>query len=192
MREELTKIYKFNELSDAAKEKAREWYRNGLEFDNPEHTINDAKKIAALFGLEIEDIYWSGFYSQGDGACFTGRYEYKKGSLKAIKAECPNDTDLHKIVERLQYEQARYFFAITAKISHRGFYYHSGCMDIDLQHCQNKYQDVDKFDTDLFRNFADWIYKRLENEWDYQNSNEAVDESIICNEYEFFSNGETA
>ena len=62
-------------------------------------------------------------------------------------------------------------------------------MSIDIEHRYNNYQDVDKFDTDLFRHFADWIYKRLENEWEYQNSDEAVDESIICNGYEFTKDG---
>ena len=190
MREQVYKIYKFDELTDSAKEKAREWYRKDLDFDGAGDIKDDAKEVASLFGLEIDEIYYSGFYSQGDGACFTGRYEYKKGALKAVKAEYPNDIDLHKIVERLQYEQARYFFAVTAQIDHRGHYYRSGCMSIDIEHCYNRYQNVDKFDTDLFRNFADWIYKRLEMEWDYQNSDEAVDESITCNEYEFYENGD--
>lgn len=191
MRTETTvkEIYTFEELDEQAKEKARDWYRSCNDFFGAEFTIEDAKNVAAMFGLEIDKVYWSGFWSQGDGACFTGRYEYKKGALKAVKSECPNDTELHRIVEQLQYEQARYFFAVTARIEHRGHYYHSGCMSIDIEHRENRYQDVDKFDTDIFRNFADWIYKRLENEWEYQNSDEAVDESIACNGYEFTRDG---
>lgn len=189
MRTATIDIYTFEELDEKGKEKAREWYRSGNDFFGADFIIEDAKNIASMFGLDIDNIYWSGFWSQGDGACFTGRYEYKKGALKTIKAECPNDMELHRIVEQLQYEQARYFFAVTAHIEHRGHYYHSGCLSIDIEHCYNKYQDVGKFDTDLFRNFADWIYKRLEKEWEYQNSVEAVEESMICNGYEFNRDG---
>lgn len=181
MRTITKEIYKFEELTDTAKEKARERYRSGNEF-----IINNAKEIALIFGLEIDKIYYPGFYSQGDGACFEGSYQYKKGALKAVKTECPNDTELHRIVEQLQYEQARYFFAITADIKHRGRYYHSGCMSIYLQHVWCNNQDVGDFNTGLFRNFADWIYKKLEDGWDYQNS----DESIICNGYEFTEDGD--
>ena len=38
---------------------------------------------------------------------------------------------------------------------------------------------------ELLRNFMNWIYKRLENDYEWLNSNEQVDESIISNEYEF-------
>ena len=33
---------------------------------------------------------------------------------------------------------------------------------------------------------------QFENEYEYQNSDEAVDESIRANEYEFYENGEIA
>jgi hypothetical protein len=39
------------------------------------------------------------------------------------------------------------------------------------------------------RDFADWIYRQLESEYDYANSDESVDENILCNEYEFDENG---
>lgn len=42
------------------------------------------------------------------------------------------------------------------------------------------------------RAFADWIYRQLETEYDYQNSDEQVDESIIANEYEFTEEGKPA
>jgi hypothetical protein len=42
---------------------------------------------------------------------------------------------------------------------------------------------------ELARDFMDWIYKQLEKEWDYQNSDEQVEESIRANEYEFLEDG---
>ena len=43
--------------------------------------------------------------------------------------------------------------------------------------------------TQALRLFADWIYSRLESEYDYRMSDENVDESIKCNEYEFTEDG---
>lgn len=40
--------------------------------------------------------------------------------------------------------------------------------------------------------FSRWIYRNLEKEYDYQNSDEAVEEAIIANEYEFTEDGERA
>lgn len=80
-------VFTFEELTEDAKEKAREWWRN-CENENSsfaEYVIDDCKEIASLFGLEIDKIYYSGFYSQGDGACFEGKYGYKKGALKAVQ-----------------------------------------------------------------------------------------------------------
>ena len=67
-------VYTFNELSDTAKESARDWYRSDPFPDWHEFVIDGAKEVGALLGIEIDNIWFSGFSSQGDGACFTGSY----------------------------------------------------------------------------------------------------------------------
>lgn len=42
------------------------------------------------------------------------------------------------------------------------------------------------------KDFARWIYKQLEPDWDYQTSDEAIEESINANEYEFTADGKIA
>src|ERR1700687_4493128 len=50
MREIMTKLYRFDELTDAAKEKARDWYREDvLDYDWYDYIYEDAKTI----GLKI-------------------------------------------------------------------------------------------------------------------------------------------
>ena len=44
-----------------------------------ESTFDDAKAIGALMGMDIDGIYFSGFCSQGDGACFEAGLSYRKG-----------------------------------------------------------------------------------------------------------------
>lgn len=199
-----TKVYQYNELSDDAKQKAREWFRESSIGDDyfTENVYDDAADMADIFGLDIRtrrtgtgnykpNIYYSGFSSQGDGACFEGKYQYKAGALKAIKHAAGQDTELHRIVQALQTAQRRVFYKASASTKHRGHYYHSGCMtvDIELENDNSLLSEIEDDITQALRDFADWIYKQLEKEWEYQDSDEAVEENIIINEYEFTQEG---
>lgn len=196
MREITTKVYTFDELSDDAKEKARDWFRQFVFTDSNdwEFIYGDAKEIAALFGLDIQKIYFTGFASQGDGACFESVYSFRLGGLKAVKKHAPQDVELHSIVEALQDIQRRNFYQITAITAHRGHYYHSGYMTVDIERKDEKdWSDSARDDVkDQLRNFADWVYCQLEAEYNYQMSDEFVDENIRINEYEFTEKGERA
>lgn len=188
-----TTVFNFSELSDAAKESARDWYRRGAEFD-AEHTIDDAKQCASIIGISADQVYFSGFSSQGDGAQFTGSYEYEKGSAKAIRAHAPLDTELHRIADRLADVQKLYFYGISAHVTSHGHYSHEYCTDIDVRvdSATNRDLDDDTIETvkELLRDYMRWIYSNLNNEWDYHNSDKAVDENIGVNEYTFTETGE--
>ena len=114
MRDITTTVYQYHELSDEAKEKARDWFREVSAGDDffSESVFEDAATIADLMGLDIRQthvkrgdgsshwnpvIYWSGFCSQGDGACFEGSYRYKPGSVKAVTDYAPLDDELQRI-----------------------------------------------------------------------------------------------
>ena len=201
------KILKFNELSDKAKEAARQWWIKCETEDSTsdEDVYEDASTIAELFGLDIKTrrvplmggghrydpaIFYSGFWSQGAGACFEGTYEYKKGAYAAVKAHAPEDKELHEIVRQLQMAQAKNFYQVACTTKHSGHYYHSGCMSVEPEHGSNSVvNDEDAF-IQALREFADWIYKRLEDAWDYTVSDEHVDESMESNDYEFTEDGE--
>lgn len=188
-----TPVYTFDELSDQAKEKARDWWREGaLDYDWWEFVCADAKNVAELFGLDIEHIYFSGFASQGDGACFEGGYRYKKGALAAVKAYAPQDTDLHDIVKALQAAQRKAFYKLGATTKHRGHYYHSGCMSVDVCHLDDRWRGIGSAEDDIaqsMRDFADWIYKQLEEAYNFETSDEIVDEHIAVNGYTFTEDG---
>ena len=75
--------YEFDELDDAAKEKARDWFRTASNDDTfwSECVLEEAEEQGVLMGIEFDrdrdhsaKIYWSGFCSQGDGACFAGTW----------------------------------------------------------------------------------------------------------------------
>jgi len=210
MRAITSTVYKFDELSEAAKEKAREWYREGdLGYEWWDTFYDDFARIADILGIDLRQrpvklmngktrydpcIWWSGFASQGDGAMWEGDYRYAKGSCKKIREYAPNDNDLHEIADGLYQIQKRYFYRVTAMSKHRGYYYHEYCMDIDVFCTNENGYEIDNFVhdeevKDLLRDFARWIYRQLESEYDYLMSDEAVDECIRANEYEFDEDG---
>ena len=189
-------VFKFDELSDEAKEaaldKMREW--NGQDSSWSECTIEDAKEIGKIIGIDIDNIYWSGFCSQGDGACFEGSYEYRKGSVKELKAYAPKDEELHRIALDLSKVQRRFFYQLSATVKHSGHYYHEMCTEISVYNddaCGNSFFGDDTYEgiSELLRDFMRWIYKTLESEWDYQNSEKVLIEMIECNEYLFNFDG---
>jgi len=61
---------KYSELSDKAKRKALDWWASEGCWDY-EFTLEDAKANAPE-GFHIEDIMFSGFWSQGDGCAWRG------------------------------------------------------------------------------------------------------------------------
>lgn len=198
-------IFKFSELTERAKDRAREWWRQDQDFDL-ECTIDDAATLADLFGLDIRKktvrlmngktrqepaVFWSGFWSQGDGASFEGYYSYSKGSFDAVKSYAPQDTKLHAIVQRLQKVQARNFYRLEADITQSGRYVHEMTMRFDVSRTDYKSVSVDDGEElrDCLRDFARWIYRALEAEYEYQSSDDVVDELIEANGYEFDEEG---
>lgn len=201
MRTHTQTVYKFSELDggvqtmliEKQQQAAAEW------FDGKEAVYEDAANIAALFGLEIDtrSIYYSGFCCQGDGACFEGSYVYRKGAVRAVKQYAPTDTRLHAIVERLQRAQSRYFFGLTAMCKHSGHYYHSGCMQVDVETGndnvvnvnQSKWSDAENEVTKALRQFADWIYNQLERAYDWETSEEQAQEYLLDSDDEYTADG---
>ena len=203
-------LYKFEELSPEAQRRALEKQAQyeAENFDS-EFVYDDAATIADLLGLDLDTryiplmngstrpeptIYYKGFYYQGDGACFEGRYKYKRGALKAVMDYAGQDERLHRIVKALQDIQQKNFYQLTARTKHSGHYYHSGCMSVDVERSDGKEMtdDAEEMVGECLRDFADWIYKQLENEYDYRTGEEACREAIEANDYEFTEKGELA
>ena len=180
-------IYRFDELTEAAKEKAREWFR-GIADDNwwSESVIDDAKRIGALIGFDVDDVYWRGFWSQGDGTCWTGAVTYSTGCAAAVARECPQDAEIQRIARAWGDLQRRNFYQIRGGVSANDRY---------MRTSVNAYRADDRevIDGDdasqIVSDFADWIYRSLEKEYDYQNADEQVGEAIRANEYEFDEEG---
>jgi len=69
--------FSYQELSAKAQERARQWFSESLDYEWWDGVYENAKADGPERGFEIEDIRFSGFWSQGDGASWTGSVNIK-------------------------------------------------------------------------------------------------------------------
>lgn len=187
-----TPVYKFEELSETAKDHAKT-VLNTFEF-GAESVLEDLKTIAEILGFYDVTPRYSGFWSQGDGASFTGRYKYAKGAPKAIK-EYSNDAELLRIAEGLQALQRVNFYHLRATLSlgsRSNHYCHENTINFEVYDSETEYralggalEDLPELARDLMR----WLYSALEREYNYCNSDEYIKDHCESNGYEFDVNG---
>lgn len=212
-------VYYFDELSDSAKETARSWYREGaFDYNWWDCIYDDTVRIAKLLGIMIKAknqpctggytegkwnpnkewvatspaIYFSGFWSQGDGACFEGTWQARDMKpLKDLKGYAPQDKELHRIHKAL-WAIKKQFPDASCTSKHTGHYYHSRSCTLDPLLAEDRDYNKEEWEPleEALIDFMDWIYGQLEKEYDYLNSDEQVDETIRANEYEFTEEGD--
>ncbi len=190
-------IYSFDELSDKAKEKARQWYREGFDFQfSNDIVIEEAKNIFKFVGYDISKIYYSGFSSQGDGACFEGSWKASDVNASALKTFCPLDQTLHKIADQLEKISKDYPYAYL-RVNHSGHYSHKYCTDFNIsivdengdENCSTGAAEAEKSLIEVSRDAMDWIYRQLEKNYNWEMEDCHVEESIKNNEYTFTEEG---
>lgn len=208
-------LYEFDELSDKAKETARDWWRAGLNEDwDVDHMYDDFIAVAQCMGIEISthprrtyggstitepNIWWSGFWNQGDGLCFEGDYHRTFGpesALDRISGHAPRDNELLRIASEIDaveaaFElQAAYGHDLAATIKQRGQYYSP---DIEVYDMDDQYAELDadivKPLIQALRDLMHWMYRELQKAYEYDNSDECIDENLRANEYTFTEAG---
>jgi hypothetical protein len=204
-----TKVFRLDELSDAAKDAARAWYRETAPGDDwYECVFEDFEAVCAILGVRLKTrsvrlfgggtrpkpcIWFSGFASQGDGACFEGAYGYAPGAPKAIRVHAPRNSELHRIADGLQAIQRRNFYQLRAEVSQRGRGCHEYSMAIAVERDSPTDQamtvDAEDAVAEGLRDLARWLYRPLEREYEYQTSDEVTDEAILANDYTFTEGG---
>jgi hypothetical protein len=166
-------IYQFDELSEKAKEKARDWFRNGaLDYEWWESVYEDAERI----GLKITSFELDRRQSiTGD---FTGGAEH---CAKAILKEHGDTCDSFKLAQAFLQERQ----ALDAKLEEARDEDERLTWEIDEQITELE----EEFKKDILGVYLDTLQKLELEEADYLTSDEAVDEAIRANEYTFLANG---
>lgn len=223
MRINEVKIYHYDELSEQAKTKAREWFAtNYPDYNWWDYLYEDFDKRAAELGIELSrkpvklmngktryepEIYFTGFYHQGSGSSFAGRWSAQNMRVADLLAECPTETELHRIADVLA-NCAKEDEELWADIKADGdnwihvevndgetiadrlnnLEYKSAEYNQLAQACRQREDEV----LEALQDFNRWIYKQLKTEYEYLTSEKQIEESIRANEYEFTEDGSIA
>lgn len=215
-----TTVYTYEDLDEAAQAAAREWFLGGgayPDYEWWEDTIDDFVGICAKMGVTIVSSYttssrrgttasrpkpkvwFSGFCSQGDGACFEGYLDSKQDAMAVIAREYPEDKVLNDIVAEITRLQWFYDFKLSASVArYTSSYYHSNTMYVnwvdtrdgdDEPPKHHEQEELEELVCEQMQALADWLYGTLESEYEYLTSDEHVIEMIIANEYTFTKEG---
>jgi hypothetical protein len=163
-------LYKFDELSDDAKDKAIEklWDIN-VDYDWWQWTYDDAEEIGLkLTGFDLD----RGSYCKGE---FIDAAEYTaKRIIKNHGDTCETYKDAQNYLKELE-------IAIAKNLEENA--------DCDYP---EDYLDTEEIDDEFLRNLLEDYRIMLQKEWDYLTSREAIIETIESNDYEFDEDGNLA
>lgn len=185
MREVTRTIYKYSELSPESQERARDWYTStyaGYEVD-----LDFYKEWLKEKGFNPDEIYYSCSYSQGDGACFTGYYDFDR--IFEILADCATSfTDCVSIL--IAKQQHDYGYLEVSSIRNASMFFMSRSEEYFYgpEVLEGKVDRFIEILEEYLQDVCHTLYNMLQAEWDYLYSEECVSECL--EDYEFYSNGE--
>ena len=199
------KVYKYNELSEKAKEKVRDWYLTGQE---PQFFTDDCKMdLEILFGKNDLDVQYSLGYCQGDGFNIYGAID-AESILNCLK-EHNGGTQLEKFENVLTenekkiileyakecYECAtielpwnnRYCYSLADRIEFAEDWiaeleYYSNNINVDV------IKKFEKLVRDIFSELCR-SYEKQGYKYFYEIPEEDLEEICEANEYEFLEDG---
>ena len=189
------KIYNYEDLLKEENENLKEKILNNFREENHDYYFL-ASDILEFYTGELENlgynntkIYYSGFWSQGDGACFI----------------C-DSIDIEKIIDRMNLKVRlnlkNYLIDnFGALLQHRGLYYHYNSVNLNYSsyfrgagektenYLNNLVEEITDFIEDERKNYCYKIYNSLKQQYEECQSDEYILESIYVNGYEFTEDG---
>jgi hypothetical protein len=135
--------FSYQELSAKAQEKARERFCETLDYEWWDSVYENAKAGGPERGFEIEDIRFSGFWSQGDGASWTGSVNIKDFLDYHLKEDNP-DFGRYFVLQAIVGEGSDWIERRT-NVNRSGFHYvHDNMMRLE----SIGYNSLDSLDED--------------------------------------------
>jgi hypothetical protein len=178
-----------------------------------DHIYEEAKEDGEALGFDVRNIYFTGFYSQGDGACWTGYVDVVRW-LELNKADDPNAHILCALIEekwvddRLEITRNSYQYEHSNTMNHGHLATYLPVGEEEPHHTLQKgifkgaWVDklvdamgmgfVDEMCVDMLqaaRDYADEIYKRLRDEYEHLCGEEVIAQTCDANEYLFDEDG---
>lgn len=166
-----------------------------------ESIYEDFKEDMSLKGIEVSKIYFSGFYSQGDGAIFEvdrlDIIDFLKANklltkfkklVNEIKKDISHDygVPISKITPQ---QLTDWSYGHSVQIKQRGHYYHENSYLISFNMNYDHTDDFENYLEDFIETNAKQLYKNLRNYYEELQKDIMVLKTLQCNEYEFNANG---
>lgn len=190
-------VYKFNELSQSAKEKATNNYHDYFCFNDYDCDIIDywLDKHNVKQYFQYKEAFYGGFYSQGDGAMF----EYYNLEPKLIE-EAIDSLDIKQLIKDIMNN----YLCISARGKQSGHYYHEKSVnhnfDVNLElnylaypnlykYIEMYIEDIENYIIDKYEALCGELYSMLKNEYEGLTSVESVEMFYNDNGMLFFKDG---
>ncbi|WP_295664396.1 hypothetical protein [uncultured Mucilaginibacter sp.] len=211
MKQITLKLYSFNELDKEAKSKALTTHRDlNVNFDWWDDEFEDFIELCSRIGIAVikDKIKFRGFYSQGDGSGFSAKVDILK-LITAIENQSWKDyaplqeftftaPDIdRKVLPLLAKDILPNEPQIISRSQQYGVVVDLGIYVVneDGREHDNVFEELDKLEEWL-RKIAEtlnhYLYKTLENQYDFLCSDTAIKESILNMEYLFTADGRSA
>jgi len=186
---------KYEQLNDKAKANARDRFADiNVDYDWWEFIHEYAEEVAGklgIYGLEIKG------FDLDRGSYVQYEANFRTPMMKLDELSDAQREDLKHIIDPLVAQSALCaihsqgsFLWASIKPSYRT----SLNVDWEVWEADDDEELEDLLDGDVieqaFNDFADWIQGQLQAEYDHLTSDEAIENSIIANEYEFDEEGE--
>lgn len=210
-------IYKWEELSQTAQQRARDWYIQGMDYEWWDCVYDMCIEDGYEKGFVIDAINFSGFYSQGDGARWIGQVDVRQWlethaqDSIGISAWCQliqeGVVEKHVVVRSFSSNYCHEHTMDVGEVLDEGYVEDDEVMEGDTifkgmtianlydiiatdPDCTYKTtQDISKAIEESAKAYAKEIYKRLRGEYDYLCSEEVMKEHFDVNEYMFDEDG---
>jgi len=195
MRHVTVPLFMFDELGTECQQKVIEEHRD-INVDHAwyEDEIEYFKDEMLKKGYEVDDVQFSGFSSQGDGALWVGGVHLQKWLNSHPRGTYL--TKIHEYIEKVAPSGDDVIFITRMAYPH---YCHRFMMGIDYDDFYGwdghniSGEDMIIFSSVVLsaaRDEAHELYRTLETIYDGLRSDEEVIETIKCNEYEFTLDGD--
>ena len=214
-------VFKWEELSQSAQQRARDWYIEGMDYQWWEGVYEMCIEDGKEKGFYIDKINFSGFYSQGDGACWQGQVDVRQW----LEENCADSIGLSAWCQLIQEDIVSKHVPVTTSPSN---YSHENTMvfgdvdddtdnfvddytmqlpsifkgmpvsalfdliDSDTECTLKTVEGITQAITESGKDYARDIYSRLREEYEYLCSEEMMLDHFNCNDYYFDETGRLA
>lgn len=180
MHEEKIKFYAFRELSKKVQDKIIQKYQDDgtyMPYDWYKDVFDMFKDtMSETYGFDVDNIQFSGFWSQGDGASFTGEFV---DNNKAIDMLLKKDTRLVNLLKehvgsieviRVSHRY-HHKYTVTASVEVTDW---NGMTDAEADALENACLEIEKRLEVLKDTMCDQLYRELQEWYDNYNNEDFI------------------